>query len=63
MWSQYKIQKLPGADDTSSGELPPLGQTYVVLSTANGQGNNTVSDENTISGVGILEVLPNGTSN
>jgi len=33
----------------------PAGQVYVVLSTASGNGN-AVSDENTIAGVGILEL-------
>ena len=54
---QYKIDKLPGANFTMDGQLPPSGQVYVVLSTADGSVNNTASDENTISGVGILEVL------
>ena len=53
---QYKIDAIPGANYASAGQLPPSGQVYVVLSTANGQGNNTVADENIISGVGILEV-------
>jgi hypothetical protein len=38
-------------------ELPPTGQVYVVLSTANGTGTNLATDENTISGVGVLEVI------
>jgi hypothetical protein len=38
-------------------ELAPTGQVYVVLSTANGTGTNLATDENTISGVGILEVF------
>lgn len=37
-------------------ELPPTGQVYVVLSTANGTDTNLATDENTISGVAILEV-------
>jgi len=53
---QYKIDAIPGANYASAGQLPPSGQVYVVLSTANGQGNNTVADENIISGVGIFEV-------
>ena len=40
-----------------AGGLPPLGQTYVVLSTASGKGDDLAMDENIISGVGILEVL------
>jgi hypothetical protein len=34
-----------------------VGQVYVVLSTADGSEHSKVSDSNTISGVGILEVL------
>ena len=49
---------IPGANFASAGQLPPTGQVYVVLSTADGMGNNTITDENTISGVGILEVHP-----
>ena len=49
----FKFDELPGAED---GVLPPTGQVYVVLST-NG---TAVSDANTISGVGILEVSPPG---
>ena len=48
---------IPGANYATAGQLPPSGQVYVVLSTADGMGNNTVKDENTISGVGLLEVL------
>jgi hypothetical protein len=33
----------------------PAGQVYVILSTASGDGT-TVSDENTVAGVGILEL-------
>jgi len=40
--------------------LPPTGQAYVVLSTASGVRTDTVSDENTLSGVGIIEVGPPG---
>lgn len=50
----YKVEKIPGA---SQGQLAPLGQTYVVLTTADGVGENKAKDENIISGVGILEVL------
>lgn len=46
------LRKLPGASD---GKPAPAGQVYVVLSTASGNGN-AVSDENTIAGVGILEL-------
>lgn len=51
-----KIASLPGATAT---QLAPTGQVYVVLSTADGV-TYKVSDENTISGVGILEVNPVG---
>lgn len=44
---------IPGA---SGGQPAPSGQVYVILSTADGTGNNTASDENTISGVGITEI-------
>lgn len=44
----FKIQSIP---------TNAVGQVYVVLSTADGV-NSKVSDENTISGVGLLEVLP-----
>lgn len=44
----YKIDQIPAG---------ALGQVYVVLSTADGV-NAKTSDENTISGVGILEVIP-----
>lgn len=50
----YKFSELPGA---SAGILPPTGQVYIVLSTADGV-STKISDENTISGVGIVEVLP-----
>ena len=49
----FKFDRLPGG---GNGVLPPTGQVYVVLST-NG---TAVSDENTISGVGILEISPPG---
>ena len=42
-----------------AGQLPPTGQVYIVLSTADGT-DTMVSDENTISGVGIIEVSPPG---
>ncbi len=54
----FKIKALPGAN-ASTGQLAPTGQVYVVLSTADGV-NTKVSDENTISGVGIIEVNPVG---
>ena len=54
---QYKVDKLPGPDYNMPGQMPPLGQTYVVLSTADGKGENKAKDENIISGVGILEIL------
>ncbi|RDW92347.1 hypothetical protein BP5796_01741 [Coleophoma crateriformis] len=53
----YKIKSIPGADFASAGQLPPTGQVYVVLSTADGV-NTFVNDANTLSGVGVLEVLP-----
>lgn len=52
----FKIDAIPAG---SNGQLAPTGQVYVVLSTADGVANK-VSDENTISGVGILEVNPVG---
>jgi hypothetical protein len=52
----FKVKKIPGATKTT---LAPVGQVYVVLSTADGMAAK-VSDENTISGVGLLEVLPVG---
>jgi hypothetical protein len=51
-----KISSLPGPSGT---QLAPTGQVYIVLSTADGV-SSKVSDENTISGVGILEVNPVG---
>ena len=39
--------------------LPPTGQVYVVLSTADGT-DTKISDANTISGVGIVEISPPG---
>ena len=50
----YKIDAIPAG---GNGKLPPTGQVYVVLSTADGV-KSKVADENTISGVGVLEVLP-----
>jgi hypothetical protein len=55
----FKVNSIPGPN-ASTGQLAPTGQVYVVLSTADGVGTNTVSDENTISGVGIIEVNPVG---
>lgn len=52
----FKLDHIPGAED---GKLAPVGQVYVVLSTADGK-TATIKDENTISGVGLLEVLPVG---
>lgn len=51
-----KVASLPGA---SGSQLAPTGQVYVVLSTADGV-STKVSDANTISGVGIIEVNPVG---
>ncbi|CAJ2505074.1 Uu.00g124680.m01.CDS01 [Anthostomella pinea] len=48
----YRLAQIPvGAD----GQLPPSGQVYVVLSTADGA-TNVVCDDNTLSGVAVLEV-------
>jgi len=52
----FKFDQIPVG---AAGQLPPTGQVYVVLSTADGVANK-VSDENTISGVGILEINPVG---
>jgi hypothetical protein len=52
----FKFDHIPAG---AAGQLPPTGQVYVVLSTADGVANK-VSDENTISGVGILEINPVG---
>jgi len=46
---------IPGANAQT---LAPQGQVYVVLSTASGAGGSDVGDENTISGVGVIEVGP-----
>ncbi|KUI57883.1 Protein rds1 [Cytospora mali] len=51
----FTIDKIPGANYTTASELAPLGQVYVVLSTANG--TVKAKDENIISGVGIVEVV------
>ncbi|ROW01398.1 hypothetical protein VPNG_07579 [Cytospora leucostoma] len=51
----YKVDKIPGADYATPGQLGPVGQVYVVLSTANGTGR--AGDENVISGVAIVEVV------
>jgi len=47
----FKVDKIPAG---GNGMLPPTGQVYVVLST----NCTAVNDENTISGVGIIEVNP-----
>lgn len=47
-----KIDRIPSVNGDI---LPPSGQVYVVLSTADGKAAK-VQDSNTISGVGILEV-------
>ena len=52
----YKLDQIPGE---KAGKLAPTGQVYVVLSTADGV-KAKVSDANTISGVGVLEVFPVG---
>ena len=51
---QYQITALP-ADNATQALLPPSGQVYVVLSTADGT-KVKAADENTISGVGVLEI-------
>jgi len=53
-----KIKAIPDGSGVASG-LAPTGQVYVVLSTADGT-SYKVSDENTISGVGLIEVNPVG---
>ncbi|KAL1867882.1 hypothetical protein Daus18300_006157 [Diaporthe australafricana] len=50
----YQISRIPGGNATAA-LLPPTGQVYVVLSTADGT-KVKAADENTISGVGVLEV-------
>lgn len=52
---QYEIDSVPGADYGMAGTLPPSGQVYIVLSTADGN-MTKVADENVISGVGVIEV-------
>lgn len=52
----FKFDHIPAG---VSGQLAPTGQVYVVLSKADGVGSK-VNDENTISGVGIIEVNPVG---
>jgi len=54
----FKFDQIP-ASDASKGLLAPVGQVYVVLSTADGAASK-VSDETTISGVGVIEVNPAG---
>jgi hypothetical protein len=52
---------IAGGDPTATPPLlPPTGQVYVVLSTANGVGTDTISNEDTPSGVGIIEVSSPG---
>lgn len=51
-----KVDSLPAGGGST---LAPTGQVYVVLSTADGV-STKASDENTISGVGIIEVNPVG---
>ncbi|KAI3323324.1 ferritin-like domain-containing protein [Xylariaceae sp. AK1471] len=53
--ADYELVTIPGANCSSADQPPPTGQVYVVLSTANG--TIAANDENTISGVGILEVV------
>jgi hypothetical protein len=50
----FKFDMLPGG---GNGVLPPTGQVYVVLSTADGNtAKMMVIDENTISGVVIIDI-------
>ncbi|KAK1984098.1 ferritin-like domain-containing protein [Colletotrichum cereale] len=51
----YSEVAINSADYVASIPEGPKGQVYVVLSTANGQ-DSKVSDENTVAGVGILEI-------
>ncbi|KAM4055129.1 ferritin-like domain-containing protein [Hirsutella rhossiliensis] len=46
---------IPGPDFATKGQSAPKGQTYVVLSTADGK-DTKANDENIIAGVGILEI-------
>ncbi|ROV97955.1 hypothetical protein VSDG_04851 [Cytospora chrysosperma] len=54
--NDVKVLSIPGAGYSSPDQLAPLGQVYVVLSTASGT-DTMASDENIISGVGIIEVV------
>ncbi|EFQ26222.1 hypothetical protein CGRA01v4_05296 [Colletotrichum graminicola] len=51
----YSKVTVSGADYVASIPAGPKGQVYIVLSTANGK-DAKVSDENTVAGVGILEI-------
>ncbi|KAK6226939.1 hypothetical protein QIS74_00494 [Colletotrichum tabaci] len=53
----YYSEVVVSGEDYVVPEIPegPKGQVYVVLSTANGK-DTKVSDENTVAGVGILEI-------
>ena len=52
--SQYTVT-IPGAGYATADQPAPVGQVYVILSSADGT-DVVASDDNTISGVGILEV-------
>lgn len=52
---QYTVT-IPGANYSADKQPAPAGQVYVILSTADGSKENPASDDNTISGVGIVEV-------
>ncbi|KAJ4419474.1 hypothetical protein N0V82_004919 [Gnomoniopsis sp. IMI 355080] len=52
--NDYVVAAVPGANYGNS-TLPPSGQVYIVLSTADGSATKA-ADENTISGVGVIEV-------
>ncbi|CAN8105513.1 unnamed protein product [Discula destructiva] len=49
----YVLDAIPGAIDDG---LPPSGQVFVVLSTADGE-TAKVSDENVVAGVGSIEIV------
>lgn len=55
--NDYTISIVGG--NTTVGQLAPAGQTYIVLSTADGT-TAKVSDENVVSGVAIVEVTTSG---
>ncbi|KAH6998090.1 ferritin-like domain-containing protein [Ilyonectria sp. MPI-CAGE-AT-0026] len=50
------VATIPGANYAMDGQPAPAGQVYVTLSTADGK-KVMAGDENTVAGVGILEVV------